>query len=138
MSVTALTAGTTSLTITAGGVTKTIPVTVKPNYLAEIPEGTRNGVTLKREGTGVTITGQTPTQFTAWEVDFTLEAGRYLLDGDGLFVKISPKGSNAGVLDTRHTLEKTLEAGEYTMSIGLASNQTVPTGVRHPYLEKLD
>lgn len=135
-----MTAGTTTVTLTAGNERVTLPVTVRDNLLPKFTAGTQNGVTLAYEGTGIRFTGTAPATFTQWSGTVSLDAGEYHVDGDGAVIKITAYGDTTGtaLLDTRTIPQATLEAGRYTVAVAIAAKQTLPDGVRRPYLERLD
>lgn len=139
VSVTGLTAGDTSLTIQAGTVSKTIPVHVLANLIPDFPEGTSNGVTWTKTGSGWHAKG-TATAFSAREVPVTLEAGTYEIGGLDTTVsgiKITRKNETTSLLDTRTTAKAQLPAGDYTASLFVLAGKTVDIDL-HPWLTRVD
>lgn len=93
-SVRALKEGDTSITITAGSIVKTIPVSVWGNkwVLPTLP-ATRNGITFTAAGDGMVHAKGTATDWATILVTQDLPAGEYtlehtLVDGVGLFCEL--------------------------------------------------
>ncbi|MBW3090439.1 hypothetical protein [Bifidobacterium miconisargentati] len=81
--ITGVTPGTTELVLTAGDITRHIPVTVlEPlNLFPTIPPFTRNGVTVTNNENGTIVIDGTATAGSSWYGDIELEAGRYKAEG---------------------------------------------------------
>lgn len=116
-SVRALKEGDTSITITAGSIVKTIPVSVWGNkwVLPTLP-ATRNGITFTEAG------------------EYTLE--HTLADGVGLFCELK---STDGRIDlfSHSTVKATIPAGDYQMLVSVSPGKTVDATIT-PILRKLN
>ena len=128
--VTGVKAGETTLVLTAGTVTARVPVTVLENWAAPILDVlpvTVNGVTYTRVDAGIRMTGtSTSTSPGEPNAPISLPAGRIRLTvvPSGVGVKVEPKGSGTGVLDTRAgLLEADLTAGQYTFRLFASTNK---------------
>ena len=129
-SVRALKEGDTSITITAGSIVKTIPVSVWGNkwVLPTLP-ATRNGITFTAAGDGMVHAKGTATDWAIILVTQDLPAGEYTLehtlaDGVGLFCELK---STDGRIDlfSHGTVKATLPAGDYQMLVSVSPGKTV-------------
>ena len=127
-SVRALKEGDTSITITAGSIVKTIPVSVWGNkwVLPTLP-ATRNGITFTAAGDGMVHAKGTATDWATILVTQDLPAGEYtlehtLVDGVGPFCELK---STDGRIDlfSRGTVKATLPAGDYQMLVSVSPRQ---------------
>lgn len=129
-SVRALKEGDTSITITAGSIVKTIPVSVWGNkwVLPTLP-ATRNGITFTAAGDGMVHAKGTATDWATILVTQDLPAGEYTLehtlaDGVGQFCELK---STDGSIDlfSHGTVKATLPAGDYRMLVSVSPGKTV-------------
>lgn len=141
-SVRALKEGDTSITITAGSIVKTIPVSVWGNkwVLPTLP-ATRNGITFTAAGDGMVHAKGTATDWATLLVTQDLPAGEYTLehtlaDGVGLFCELK---STDGRIDlfSHGTVKATLPAGDYRMLVSVSPGKTVDATIT-PILRKLN
>ncbi|KFI86198.1 hypothetical protein BREU_1367 [Bifidobacterium reuteri DSM 23975] len=138
LSVTGLKTGTTSLDITAGTVTKSVPVRVAPAGLFPIMDNqlptTVNGITFSQGALpgSIHVKG-TSTAWTQIEADVTLEAGTYTLactNGKGWTYGVRMRitgGDDSIISGPSDGAPKTgkLEAGAYDVNVFVANKQTV-------------
>ena len=141
-SVRALKEGDTSITITAGSIVKTIPVSVWGNkwVLPSLP-ATRNGITFTAAGDGMVHARGTATDWATILVTQDLPAGEYTLehtlaDGVGPFCELK---STDGRIDlfSHGTVKATLPAGDYQMLVSVSPGKTVDATIT-PILRKLN
>lgn len=141
-SVRALKEGDTSITITAGSIVKTIPVSVWGNkwVLPTLP-ATRNGITFTAAGDGMVHAKGTATDWATILVTQDLPAGEYTLehtlaDGVGLFCELK---STDGRIDlfSHGTVKATIPAGDYQMLVSVSPGKTVDATIT-PILRKLN
>lgn len=141
-SVRALKEGDTSITITAGSIVKTIPVSVWGNkwVLPTLP-ATRNGITFTAAGDGMVHAKGTATDWATILVTQDLPAGEYTLehtlaDGVGPFCELK---STDGRIDlfSHGTVKATLPAGDYQMLVTVSPGKTVDATIT-PILRKLN
>ena len=141
-SVRALKEGDTSITITAGSIVKTIPVSVWGNkwVLPTLP-ATRNGITFTAAGDGMVHAKGTATDWATILVTQDLPAGEYTLehtlaDGVGPFCELK---STDGRIDlfSHGTAKATIPAGDYQMIVSVSPGKTVDATIT-PILRKLN
>ena len=141
-SVRALKEGDTSITITAGSIVKTIPVSVWGNkwVLPTLP-ATRNGITFTAAGDGMVHAKGTATDWAIILVTQDLPAGEYTLehtldDGVGPFCELK---STDGRIDlfSHGNVKATLPAGDYKMLVSVSPGKTVDATIT-PILRKLN
>ena len=141
-SVRALKEGDTSITITAGSIVKTIPVSVWGNkwVLPTLP-ATRNGITFTAAGDGMVHAKGTATDWATILVTQDLPAGEYtlehtLVDGVGPFCELK---STDGRIDlfSHGKVKATLPAGDYRMLVSVSPGKTVDATIT-PILRKLN
>lgn len=139
---TATVSGNTSITITAGSIVKTIPVSVWGNkwVLPTLP-ATRNGITFTEAGDGMVHAKGTATDWATILVTQDLPAGEYTLehtlaDGVGPFCELK---STDGRIDlfSHGTVKATIPAGDYQMLVGVSPGKTVDATIT-PILRKLN
>lgn len=132
----------TSITITAGSIVKTIPVSVWGNkwVLPTLP-ATRNGITFTAAGDGMVHAKGTATDWATILVTQDLPAGEYTLehtlaDGVGPFCELK---STDGRIDlfSHGTVKATLPAGDYQMLVSVSPGKTVDATIT-PILRKLN
>lgn len=140
-SVRALKEGDTLITITAGSIVKTIPVSVWGNkwVLPTLPV-TRNGITFTAAGDGMVHAKGTSTDWAIILVTKALPSGEYTLehtlDGGGLFCELK---STDGKIDlfSHGTVKATIPAGDYQMLVSVSPGKTVDATIT-PILRKLN
>lgn len=130
-SVRALKEGDTLITITAGSIVKTIPVSVWGNkwVLPTLP-ATRNGITFTAAGDGMVHAKGTATDWATIHVTKALPAGEYTLehtlaDVDGLFCELKSTDGKIDLFSRGGTVKATIPAGDYQMFVSVSPSKTV-------------
>lgn len=141
-SVRALKEGDTSITITAGSIVKTIPVSVWGNkwVLPTLP-ATRSGVTFTAAGDGMVHVKGTSTDWASIIVIKALPAGEYTLEhtlglGRGPFCELKSKDGKIDLF-SHGPVKATIPAGDYQMIVCVSPGKTVDTTIT-PILRKLN
>lgn len=142
-SVRALKEGDTLITITAGSIVKTIPVSVWGNkwVLPTLP-ATRNGITFTAAGDGMVHAKGTSTDWATILVTKALPAGEYTFEhtlgsGGGLFCELKSTDGKIDLFSHGDTVKATIPAGDYQMLVSVSPGKTVDATIT-PILRKLN
>lgn len=142
-SVRALKEGDTSITITAGSIVKTIPVSVWGNkwVLPTLP-ATRNGITFTAAGDGMVHAKGTATDWATILVTQALPAGEYTLEHTlgsitGLFCELKSTDGKIDLFSRTGADKATLPAGDYQMLVSVSPGKTMDATIT-PILRKLN
>lgn len=142
-SVRALKEGDTLITITAGSIVKTIPVSVWGNkwVLPTLP-ATRNGVTFTEAGDGMVHVKGTATDWATVLVTKALPSGEYTLEhtlgsGNGLFCELKSTDGKIDLFSRSGMAKATIPAGDYQMLVSVSPGKTVDATIT-PILRKLN
>lgn len=142
MVVTGLTAGETTLTITAGSQSVNIPVHVWAN-LWKLPDDlpkTVNGITFTRNGETVHASG-TSTSWAQVATVISLESGTYTLEhttSTGVFAELKSTSSNVDLFSSKASLSRgeCPAADDYQCIVSVKPNISVDADIT-PVLRKL-
>lgn len=142
-SVRALKEGDTLLTITAGTVTKTIPVSVWANkwVLPALPK-TINGIKFTDAGGGTVHAKGTSTGWATCRTIVSLPAGEYTLEhtlsgNASLFCELKSTDGRTDLFSNHSLNRATIPAGDYQMFVSVAPSQTIDADIT-PILRKLN
>lgn len=142
-SVRALKEGDISITITAGSIVKTIPVSVWGNkwVLPTLP-ATRNGITFTAAGDGMVHAKGTATDWATILVTQDLPAGEYTLehtlaDSVGLFCELKSTDGRIDLFSRTGMDKAAIPAGNYQMIVSVSPGKTVDATIT-PILRKLN